>query len=459
MKQGIFIVGLFIYLCLLILALLFFEERTVFVDIAYHLFCIIKDGTFAIQNKRFGAFITQIFPLVSSQLSLPLSIVMKVYSAGFIIYYFLVFIVCLKYFNNLSLALVVLFLNTLFVTDTFYWMQSELPQGLAMLVLLFAIIKHLSTLNNNRQVWFVILFVITVMVAFFHPLIIFPFTFFCLFFILNKQFEFSSKWIIITVLIYLSSVVLKSTVLKSPYDSSAFGALKNFILLFPDYFTIPANKVFLNKMLTNYYFIPLLSLCLFIYFLIKKEFLNLALFFMFALGYVLLINVSYYKGDSAIFYMENLYLPLSLIIALPFSYFILNNIKPKYTCVIIAIIGVVALFRIFNSHQLYTERLSYLSEILTKYKNEKVIIDDEKFDNQKLLMSWGTPYEMWLLSTVKNKQTASIVLHYNPDELVWATNNSKAFLTSWGLFDYNNMPKEYFIFKDTVSVYKIIYEK
>lgn len=109
-KKQILIIGIFTYGVLLILSILFYKERTAFADISYHLFAILKDGTFAIQNNRFGAAITQLVPLVGSKLGLSLKAIAISYSIAFALLYLLIFIIICEYLKNTKIALAFLFL-------------------------------------------------------------------------------------------------------------------------------------------------------------------------------------------------------------------------------------------------------------------------------------------------------------------------------------------------------------
>ena len=167
MFKIIYRIGFIGYLFLFILSAVFYKERTVFTDIAYHLFYLLKDGTFAIQNFRYGAAFTQIFPLAASWLSLPLSTVMFFYSVGFTIFYFTCYVVAGSVFKNHKLALILLLFNFLFVTDTFYWIQSELPQGIAFSILFFS---FLSTRQESvNAIPLAMIFFAIVTIVFFPP--------------------------------------------------------------------------------------------------------------------------------------------------------------------------------------------------------------------------------------------------------------------------------------------------
>jgi hypothetical protein len=131
------ITGLITFILLFILSLYFYLERTVFVDIAYHTFYIIKDQTFAIQNYRFGATITQIFPLLATKLNLPLNNILIIYSSCFIIVYAFIYSIIVYPLKNLQLGWVLIGYLTLMMSDTFYWIQSEYQQGCALCLLFF----------------------------------------------------------------------------------------------------------------------------------------------------------------------------------------------------------------------------------------------------------------------------------------------------------------------------------
>ncbi|MEL6721565.1 MAG: hypothetical protein AAFP82_22905, partial [Bacteroidota bacterium] len=71
-KNLILIFGAFTYLILASIAAYFFKERTVFMDVAFRIFHIVKDADFAIQAGRFGEAVTQWIPLLGTVMELPI---------------------------------------------------------------------------------------------------------------------------------------------------------------------------------------------------------------------------------------------------------------------------------------------------------------------------------------------------------------------------------------------------
>lgn len=447
--------GAVAYVLLLAFSIVFYKERTVFVDLSYHLFYILKDGYFAIQNYRFGAIVTQVFPLLGSKFGLSLDSIAKLYSAGFIIYYFTCYLLCGMVLKNYRMALVLLLCHTLFVTDTFYWAQSELPQGMAIMCVVLA---YLS-MQDRCQLQGIpasLVYAGVLTMAFVHPLLVFPVIYSILYFLLRKDNGHKKDWISVGVF-YIAVLVIKNIAFKTPYDAQAMGGLKNFVSLFPDYFNIAANKTFLHNCIRKYYWIPIIFTWVTIFYAGNRRWKELLLFAGFSAGFLLMINVSYAYAGAADFYMENLYLPLGIFLAIPLIYDVLPAIPKKniagYVLVVILITGAA---RIYTNHGLYTRRLNWERNLLDRHVDEKIVADAKDYPVDTLLMTWGTPYEFWLLSTIEKGKTASIIINEKPSELVWALDNNDAFLTTWGLFDYKDLPARYFIFTDTVSKYKLV---
>lgn len=79
----------------------------------------------------------------------------------------------------------------------------------------------------------------------------------------------------------------------------------------------------------------------------------------------------------------------------------------------------------------------------------KIILDEKCVDITTLKMTWGSPYEVWLLSTIMyNESSSTPILPYASD-YQWATSHMHAFFTQWGAFEYKDLHPSYFIFTNT----------
>ncbi len=451
-RRNVLIIGVLGYLALMVLAMLLYKERTVFVDIAFHMFCIVNESKFAIQNHRFGAVVTQVFPVVASWLDLSLKDVAIIYSTGFIIWFFSVFLVIIGWFRNARLALGLLLFNTLMVTHTFYWAQSELPQGMGFMVFHFGLLLYMA--QRDSVPWYLWLLGIssTGFVIFFHPLSLFAFVFMIAFFALS----YLSRWRFFAVAFgaYLFFYALKHFLLPTPYESGAMGGLNNFITLFPNYFTIQSNKNLLRYFVSDYYFIPLLLIAIVAFYIRAKQFLKLALVLSFFFGYILIVNVSYAQGAHH-FYIENQYLIFSVFIIIPFVFDVLPAVRREWVAAgIVSCIVLAGIARIWSTHQLYTNRLVWERQLLAKtatLPNKKLIVPIQYVPMDTMIMTWGSPYEFWLLSTLELPETRSVIIEEYEGQFDAKKDCRDCIISMWWENGYDGLNPRYFVMKDTTA--------
>jgi hypothetical protein len=473
MRKQLLLIGTMSYLAMIVMAVILFKERITLLDGSFILFKLLSEGDLAIQVYRFGSAATQIFPLMASWMDFPLVSVMKIYSACFPIYFFVLFLICLLFLKKEKYAILLLLFNVGMVTHTFYWVIPEFQQGLSLLIVYFAFLEMGNEKGWNTKVlfWISNIFLLATL-AFFHPLMIFPFMFFTGYLLLTSGLHFMgisirfnipkletqsnspanhNNQFLISGLLFLFFFLIKTFLLKTPYDSHSMGGLKNFISLFPNYFTIPSNINFLNYLLKDYYLLILAGIIILTYCIKNKSYAQLIFIFGSFLGYLALINVSYPNGPEQ-FYIESLYLPLSLMVFFPLVDYVFRTLPKKILLMGLCAVIFIRLFHIFNTHHLYTDRVSYISQFLEETKNhenKKLIVAADQLDENKLLMTWGFSYECWLISTIETGETRSVVAKENPSELNWALGKNKSFITKWGLFDYKDLPEQYFVFRDT----------
>jgi hypothetical protein len=296
-----------------------------------------------------------------------------------------------------------------------------------------------------------------VAIAFTHPLIIFPFIYAIAFFYLNKETIIEQRTLWAMLLFYLAVVAIKNLFFKTQYESHAMGGAKNLVTMFPHYFGLFSNHRFFHQCLTRYYWIPISVALITATYLSQKQYKKLFLFLVTSLCYLQLINVSYPNADTTLFYIENMYLPLGLFIALPLVYDVLPALKPRQlSFYMVALIALTGCVRIYQAHKPYTVRLNWERDFLSRNADKKILMSAKKAPLDTLLMTWGMPYECWLLSTIENKKTASIAVLDNVEDLSWALHDKTKYMVTWGFFNYGDLPKRYFILTDTSSTYSII---
>jgi hypothetical protein len=77
------------------------------------------------------------------------------------------------------------------------------------------------------------------------------------------------------------------------------------------------------------------------------------------------------------------------------------------------------------------------------------MLTPEQINEDKLLLHWGFAYECWLLSTIDEGSSRSLVVKKKPNKFLRLLKEDSAFAPTWGVYPYENLPKRYFMFKDS----------
>ncbi|MFL5730167.1 MAG: hypothetical protein ACJ75J_11835 [Cytophagaceae bacterium] len=459
-RKKIFLIGGLCYLSLGILAAIFYKERTIMFDMSLHTFYILKTSDFAIQCQRFGAAVTQVFPLLASKMNLPLPQVLLLYSLAFVIWHFIVFMLCLFFCNSRPMAIVTTLFSVLITAKTFYWIQSELIQAICFLIFFFAYLLKKRELKNFSIPEIILTIGLLIIAIYFHPLIPMLFLFLALYFWLRKDHLISDQLLLSSVLLLGLILLVKNTAFKTPdYDALQYNLLDNFIKLFPDYFTIDVSRNFIEYCLSDYYFLPILLLVNSLVYFRQKKYLLLLFQVCSFLGMLFLVNITHYLWHPQ-FYMESLYLPLALAVIVPFVFDVLPLIQNKnITYGIIILILAIRIPHIALTHKLFTERIHWYRNLLSKVNDlpqKKLILPTLVEPLDTMLMNWGSSYELLILSSLENPDSAKcIIIEDNPERLRPELYRNKALFTPWEFTEFNYLPHHYFHPTDT-SCYRIL---
>ena len=375
--------GLFVLLTLLFFSILFWMERTLYIDMAFQTFVMIQTKTTTIQNYRFGAALTQLLPLLAIKTHLSLTKVLQCYSASFYIWYVMYFLMILYLFKSEALAIVLLLSLTLVASSSFYWAQTELPQGISFLVLFLSAILFYAQKKAVTIIQGIFLLAMLITVVFFHPLLCIIFIMSIIYFKLKGNI--SNRHFLILAFTTILLVALKSLFFKTgTYEANKMGGLNNFISLFPNYFSINSNRFFLHQLIGNYFFAAILFLVTSVFYLQRKKIALLLWMFASATTYIMLINVSFPNlGEGT--YLQNMHLPVIVLLALPFAFEIVPLLKIRYWLPLLFVIFLVRLSVIYNSHTNFTKRLYALKEIdaaTHNYEGQKFWISNQNIPSE-----------------------------------------------------------------------------
>jgi hypothetical protein len=252
---------------------------------------------------------------------------------------------------------------------------------------------------------------------------------------------------------FMAALLLKA-LFRDEYDGHALGGLRNFIRLFPGYLGTESMRRFLALCTGPYGWIPILFIANIACYIRSRNWQKLALVSGYCIGYLLLTTICFPNVDGHDFYQENLYLPIAVFLSVPFIYDMLPLLKrPPLAAGIFILILSSGLYRIYDAHRQFSARLDWQRGLIRQYDGRKVILSDAAFPKDTLMMAWSSPYEFWLLSTMEERKTASILISAEPEKYTGIT-GARVFVPAFGVFPYEELPKRYFMFRDTVNRYE-----
>lgn len=453
--------GDFGFIILAILASVFFLERTIILDASFQGLSVIYKGDFAFQYNRFGALFTQAFPLLGVKLGLPLKGVLFLYSLGFILFPFLVYLILTKWLKNEKMGLVLFLFFILLVSHTFFWIQSELLQACTLLVFFFGVWISLAKIPFwSLPFWYAWIFLILIT----HPLAFIPFGFIWLYFLLDERYPNSTSFYSIPlatgILFYL-----KNTFFKNSYDTGTTELAKNVKEQWHNFFNWPSNLNFIENCVSDYFFFPILLLLVTAFLAWHRKFLKLILVLSFTTAYLILINGTFWWGGAE-FHLESFYQVLTIFLALPLVFDALANERfKKWMTFILPIFVIIKLLHIaFFVSPFYSERLETNKALLqktTKYEGKKFLAYEKDLPVDKLLQTWGTPCETLLLSAMQSPDSTRTIVVASPSNEKLLLDNlhyEVHFLTAFGPIPYYEINESpYFNFRDTAQ-YRILRE-
>ncbi len=429
--------GLFMFFVLLILSCIFYKERIICFDTALVDSRIIITNYFSIFPVRFGGAIPQIIPLLATIFNFPLKLILLFHSMGMILFYLLFFILIVFRFKNFVFAFALVFYLTILVSDDFYWFISEYQQGMAYLCLYGAWLMEKQKSDSPIKHWW-IHFLIVLWIQFFYLLIVFPMVFmFCFLYFINEKRSLKSFSIFIAVVVV--SFVIRYFVGKMDwYEAEKIQSLSGIIQNISNMLYSKSFIQFINDLKFDY----LLWLIIFIFtniiILQKKRWL--LSFTMSAVSLIYLIVVLAFNPAADRFYIQNMFMPLAFMVALPFLFYFINQLKPKTGLLILVLVFSIRIGFIYSAHHQFTNRVNWYSAKIQQLRNghdKFYFIPASTVPMDTLLMTWAAPFETLLLSSL-NSPDSTLVIKIEDDNAE-VKNDTAGIFQSWKPEDFPSL--------------------
>lgn len=451
-----------LFVILFIGSVIFARERILFCDASFILTEILNADSLRIQEHRYGSFITQLFPLLAGKAHVPLKDIILLYSISFNLFYLMAAAIILFRFKNIKLAVLMAFYYTLFVSDTYFWTNNELHQAVAWMFLLIGFIMDYKV--RQYPFWLHIpIFIILSFLSFFtHPLILLVLPFLWLFILLDhtlNPYNFK-KGLLLSGLLLIICVAKFYIMKQGGYDNEKLNApthisLKDLIASF----TSPMARIISVKMLTQYFFIPILFVTGVLVAWKEKRYNHLLLTVVFSTGYFIAVCLTF--NNFVPFYAESEWMPFTIITTLPFVYYVLPKLKPATAMALLSIIFAVRIGYIIQAAQKFEERKEWVFATLDNMKDQGItkgyLYNNERID-KLLLINWGTPVESLLASALKGDKPNRTFVTDSPEGIKnRMVTSGKEMIGCFNTWNYAALNAYYFQI-DTTSSYILIKE-
>lgn len=455
-KKIIAATGILFFSFLLYLSWVFFKERVLAFDPAFFSFLMIDQKGFSIALGRWGSVFSQILPLMAFKNGCSLSTFLHLFSIAPVINYIIIFLVITFGLKNYRASVALMFSLCLGFRHAFYYTTAELYLGIALSILLWAIIAPAEDISKVRKYirLFCALLLVYVM-SYLHQLTLFTIAFVLATEIIGRQrYRDTHLWIIsiATIAWYLIRIYVLT---DSTYENEKIPSLSVFIEQLPNLRYLPSTVYFKHFAPYQLWSMFLLFLASWYYLFRMKRWLYFLFLPSFSFGFLVLILITYYKGESPLMY-ENYYTVLGLFAAVAFVFSSEGFLAPSVRSVVVVLLLLVNCKGIYNAHEILTARADYLGRLVSygrKQENKKFLISTRNFPWQVGWVDWAVPFETTLYSAIPHPD--SVVTFFvtedmnKYDELIHKEN---VFLgprweVSW--FGSQNIYRDYFHFPST----------
>lgn len=454
------------YVCLAVMltllagSIFFWRERMLFYDAAFISFRIINLGKLQIMEHRYGSFITQMVPLLGAALHLSLKAILIAYSASFQVFYLLVFLMLCRW-RVFSLAILLTFYLTLFVSDTFFWTNNEVHQGTAWLLLWLGYVLHANEHKTKPLPVLLISLLLLPLAVFTHPLIIFSAVFLWGFFWLEKRLANLPSWLLLAITaVLILTVFFKQQLSRNGwYDADKIASItqadtKSILAAFSN----EMSRLFLENLFLNYWVFPVL-LAWGIFMLLKQGKVPATLWLLGSLAVLyILICLSFPNWLS--FHAESEWMTFSLIGVTPFAVYGLQRLKPLRAAWLLGGIFLIRFAYIGMATPAFVARQEKVFRLTAAMQDKGLY--KAALTNGNTILSWGT-LAPWGLPV--ETLYAAALKGYQPQPTLIAVDSAgrervlqlapKEMAGPWDAIKSSDLNKNYFQ-TDTTQVYQIM---
>lgn len=447
------------FLIMAILSVVFYKERILFADTSFQFFKLLNFEKVNIEAGRFGAILPQFPLLLAMKLGIGIKGLAIIFSFSFVLMYYLVFLVCIRFLKNITAGFIVLFSLILCISQSFFHPSTETHQALVYTALVFAILQY-SGKSKHEIIKYSFAVAVSLVAFLAHPVSLYTLLFIVAYHIIDKKQFFNIKNYVLALLIIGMAIIKVLTTDSDSYEGHFFSQFTNFSEVLKGLSGAYSIKFFIIRIKSTYLIIVLLMIAVSMFLLYRRLYLKLLLFTVSTALFFMVSFITYHQGDATVM-MERAFMPLALFISIPFfKEFVFDD---KYGKMNVAPIFVIILLffsflRISNQGIEFKKRTRFSIELLKKtgkLPERKILISAQQL-NSKIIAFWCYSFESFILSSIdKEIPVQTIFPAKNIEDYRKYEQSNNFFLgASWWLeWDIGKLNKKYFNLPNSPYVY------
>lgn len=400
---------------------IYYKERMLFVDASHIAFDAINSEQLQIQQYRFGAFITQMVPVIGSKLHLPIKHILAAYSLSFQLFYMAVTLMLFFWFRNYSLVILFTFYQVLVAAYGYFWTNNEVHQGICWMMLLFGSLLYVGGATRGRFGLSIGLVVLLGTTAIFcHPLVVFPLFFLWIYWLLEPgglaRFTNSQKGIITCLFVLIAASKAYVSARYSGYDQNLVSNVHvNHIF---SCFNKPIAIETWKHVFSNYTLAPIIGLAGAVGLAVRKRWAQLALMLAAFSVYIVLLFQAF---DGYLeFYTESELMPGVIILTAAFVYAVVPRINKWAVVSLLLFVCYGRLRKIHDAVGQFRARYEHIFHVLWQMQQQgidrMVLVKPDNSVAWTYMIEWGFPTETLLASAWMGQQPQRQFLVVGPEQ-------------------------------------------
>jgi hypothetical protein len=444
--------GCIYFAVLVIYAAFFYKERIAFTDAAGTLIGLCQRHQFLIQLDRYGAFITQLLPLVFIYFGASLKMVTIAYSVNFILFHASVFAILLKC-KQYILATTWLLFFSLMMGDAFFYVHNELFTAQAFMILSVGLFQHSLAVKSKFNGYTFFAIPCLILGLFSHLSAVLVFGYICGFYFFKYQlwrYFKSHFWVLIVIIVILISKYISTT--HSWYDVDKLEAFENKTAL-SNIFKYKSTQLFLATLFTEHLLFTLAFILGTMALLFYKYYFY-ALLNLLSVGSYLLLSLIIFNESAPLYYMQGEWMPVSIICTIICCTCLDSKLLQLH--IVIPITIVFSLLHIFIKSSFYTNYTGYKNNIIHNMQAANIVKQYCKNYNQDTLPKvhlWTLGNETIILSSLDNCYNTRTFFYTHNQTVLDTINNNNTFIGLDFLFypdsilnkKYFNLPRQKYV--------------